>query len=196
MTGADGAAPGPVRVRALDVGEAAARVSELADILVDAVAGGASVNFMAGFRHDEGLAFWRGQLPGVAEGGTRLIVGEDGGGRLVGTVLLFFARQPNAPHRAEVGKMLVHSSARRRGLGRRLLSAAEAAALEAGRTLLVLDTESGSAGDALYRRCGWTAAGGIPDHSYTTDGRLAEATVFFKALGPHRRPPAAAAAVR
>ena len=70
-------------------------------------------------------------------------------------------------------------------------AAAEAAALDAGRTLLLLDTETGSAGDMLYRRCGWTALGGIPDHSYTTDGRLAGATVFFKALGPHRRPRAA-----
>jgi GNAT superfamily N-acetyltransferase len=192
VTGKDAATPDPVRVRALGAAEAEARLSELAGILVDAVAHGASVNFLAGFRHDEGVAFWRGQLPGLAGGGTRLLVGEDGGGRLVGTVLLFFARQPNAPHRAEVGKILVLSSARRRGLGRRLLSAAEAEAREDGRTLLVLDTESGSAGDALYRRCGWTAVGGIPDHSFTADGRLAETTVFFKALGPHRRPPAAA----
>ena len=87
--------------------------------------------------------------------------------------------------------MLVLSSHRRRGLGRRLLAAAEAAALDAGRTLLVLDTEIGSAGEMLYRSCGWTALGAVPDHSYTTDGRLAAATVFFKALGPHRRPPAA-----
>ena len=189
MTGQD-APPAAVSIRALDAAEAGARLGELADILVDAVAHGASVNFLAGFARDEGLDFWRGQLPGMAGGAARLLVGEDGG-RLVGTVLLFFARQPNAPHRAEVGKMLVLSSHRRRGLGRGLLAAAEAAALDAGRTLLLLDTETGSAGDMLYRRCGWTALGGIPDHSYTTDGRLAGATVFFKALGPHRRPRAA-----
>ena len=181
----------PVPIRALDDAEAGARLDELAGVLVDAVAHGASVNFMAGFTRDEGAAFWRGQLPGVAAGGTRLLVAEDGG-RLVGTVLLFLARQPNAPHRAEVGKMLVLSSHRRRGLGRALLAAAEAAALHAGRTLLILDTETGSAGEMLYRNCGWTALGGIPDHSYTTDGRLAAATVFFKAIGTHRRPPRAA----
>jgi GNAT superfamily N-acetyltransferase len=188
MTGPDATTPAPVSIRALDAAEAEARLDELSDILVDAVAHGASVNFMAGFRRDEAREFWRGQLPGIAGGGTRLLVGEDGG-RLVGTALLFLAHQPNAPHRAEVGKMLVLSSHRRRGLGRRLLAAAEGAALQAGRTLLLLDTETGSAGDLLYRRCGWTALGGIPGHSYTTDGRLAEATVFFKALGPHRRPP-------
>ena len=190
MTGPDATTPAEVPIRALDAAEAEARLAELSDILVDAVAHGASVNFMAGFTHAEGREFWRGQLPGIAGGGKRLLVG-DGGGRLVGTVLLFFAHQPNAPHRAEVGKMLVLSSYRRRGLGRRLLAAAEAAALDAGRTLLLLDTETGSAGDALYRRCGWIAVGGIPDHSFTADGRLAEATVFYKALGPHHRCPAA-----
>ena len=182
----------PPAVRALAATEAGARLGELADVLVDAVAHGASVNFLAGFTHEEGRAFWRGQLPAVAEGRTRLLVAEDGG-RLAGTVLLSLAHQPNAPHRAEVGKMLVLSSHRRRGLGRRLLAAAEAAALDAGRTLLVLDTEAGSAGEALYRRCGWTALGAVPDHSYTTDGRLAAATVFYKALGPHRAPPRRAA---
>ena len=126
MTGQD-APPAAVSIRALDAAEAGARLGELADILVDAVAHGASVNFLAGFARDEGLDFWRGQLPGMAGGAARLLVGEDGG-RLVGTVLLFFARQPNAPHRAEVGKMLVLSSHRRRGLGRGLLAAAEAAA--------------------------------------------------------------------
>ncbi|GAA0608679.1 GNAT family N-acetyltransferase [Craurococcus roseus] len=184
--------PAPSPIRALDAAEAGARLDGLADILVDAVAHGASVNFLAGFTRDEGVAFWHGQLPAIAEGKTRLLVAEDGG-RLVGTVLLFLSHQPNAPHRAEVGKMLVLSSHRRRGLGRRLLAAAEATALDAGRTLLLLDTEAGSAGETLYRRCGWTALGAVPDHSYTTDGRLAAATVFYKALGPHRRPPPRAA---
>ena len=52
-----------------------------------------------------------------------------------------FAHQPNAWHRAEITKMLVLSSARRQGLGRRLLATVEQAACEAGRTLLMLDFE-------------------------------------------------------
>lgn len=172
----------PVDVRGLAAGEAEERLEELAAILVDAVAHGASVNFMAGFGHEEARAFWRGQLPGLAGGQTRLFVAE-AGGRLLGTTLLFFAPQPNAPHRADLGKMLVHSSARRHGLGRRLLATAEAAARDAGRTLLLLDTESGSAGDLLYRSCGWTLAGRVPDHAYRPDGRLAETTMFYKRLG-------------
>jgi GNAT superfamily N-acetyltransferase len=181
----------PVTIRALDTREAEARLGELADILVDAVAHGASVNFMAGFSAGEGRTFWRGQLPGIAGGEKRLLVGDDGA-RLLGTVLLSFAHQPNAPHRAELGKMLVLASARCRGLGRRLLGAAEAEARAAGRTVLMLDTESGSAGDQLYRACGWTEIGTVPDHAYRPDGRLAATTLFYKTLGPHRRPCAVA----
>ena len=88
--------------------------------------------------------------------------------------------------------MLVLSSARRQGIGQRLLEVAEDAARQAGRTLLLLDTEAGSAGDLLYRRCGWTEVGTVPDHSFTADGRLSAATIFSKALGPHRRRPDAA----
>lgn len=178
---------GSMTIRALDATEAERRLDELAAILVDAVAQGASVNFMAGFTDAEGQAFWRGQLPGLAAGERQLLVAE-AAGRLLGTVVLSLAHQPNAPHRAEIGKMLVHSAARRQGIGRRLLAAAEAAALAAGRTLLLLDTESGSAGDLLYRRCGWTEVGRVPEHAFTPDGRLAETTLFCKSLGPHRSP--------
>lgn len=170
-----------ITIRSLDAAEMEARLGELSAILVDAVSNGASVNFLAGFSEEEGRAFWRDQLPGLVRGEKRLLVGDDGA-RLVGTVMLTFAHQPNAPHRAEIGKMLVLSSVRRLGLGRRLLTAAEAAAHTAGRTLLVLDTESGSAGDRLYRSCGWIEIGRIPDHSFTPDGRLAAATIFYKQL--------------
>jgi GNAT superfamily N-acetyltransferase len=170
-------------VRSLDAAEAEARLDELSAILMDAVAQGASVNFMAGFSRDEARRFWRGQIPGIAGGERRLLVGDDGT-RLVATVVLTFAHQPNAPHRAEIGKMLVLSQARRQGLGRRLLAAAEEEALAAGRTLLLLDTESGSAGDLLYRSCGWSEVGRIPDHAFKPDGRLAETTLFYKRLAP------------
>ncbi len=160
MTGPT-ATPARIAIRALDAAEVQARVGELSAILVDAVANGASVNFMAGFSAEAGRGFWRSHIPGLANGEKRLFVGDDGA-RLVATVMLTFASQPNAPHRAEIGKMLVLSSARRQGLGRRLLMTAETAAREAGRTLLMLDTETGSAGDKLYRSCGWTAIGRVP----------------------------------
>lgn len=166
-------------IREIDAAEAARRIGELGAILVDAVANGASVNFLAGFTQGEAEDFWRGQLPGLGDGSRHLIVADDGS-RLVGTVVLTLAPQPNQPHRADVGKMLVLSSQRRQGLGRRLLDAVEMLARAQGRTLLMLDTTSGSAGDLLYRSGGWTEYGVVPDHALSTDGVPSNTTFFYK----------------
>ena len=170
-----------ISVRPLPAPEAEARIGELAAILVDAVAKGSSVNFLAGFDQAGGVAFWRGQLAGIIDDSRILLVADDGD-TIIGTIVLTLAPQPNAPHRAEIGKMLVHSIARRRGLGRRLLTAAEDTARSLGRTLLLLDTETDSAGDRLYRSCGWTLLGIVPGHALKPDGRPAPTTFFYKQL--------------
>lgn len=168
-------------IHALAADEATARLDGLAALLVHAVAGGASVNFLSGLGRAEAHAFWAGQIPAVADG-ARLLFAACAAEDVLGTAVLSFAPQPNAPHRAEVTKMLVARSARRRGLGRRLLVAAEAA-LTARRTLLVLDTEEGSGGDRLYRACGWTPVGTVPGVAPTTEGHPAGTTVFLRDLG-------------
>lgn len=169
-----------VAIVKLDGPAARAAIPALADILVDVVAHGASVNFLAGFSQAEAEAFWAGQMEGIEAGGRVLLVAKGEDGRIVGTVVVTFAPQPNGPHRAEIGKMLVHSSARRQGLGSRLLQAAEDVARASGRTLVHLDTQTGSAGEALYRARGWTEMGVLPGHSLTPDGELASATFFYK----------------
>jgi GNAT superfamily N-acetyltransferase len=169
-------------IHTLDAAETESRLPELAEILVDAVANGASVNFLAGFTHDQAKTFWRSQVQGIANREKQLLVA-DHGHLLVGTAMLMFALQPNASHRAELGKMLVHSSQRRQGIGRRLLTAAETAARDSGRTLLMLDTETGSGGDLLYQSRGWIEVGRVPNHAFRPDGRLATTTIFYKQLG-------------
>ena len=175
-------APDPV-IRRLDAAEAGAALPALGSILVDAVAGGASVNFLSGCTQAEAEAFWRGQLPGLADGSRILLVAEVADA-IVGTVVITLAHQQNSPFRAEVGKMLVESAMRNRGVGRRLLAAAEATALGLGRTLLMLDTEAGSAGERLYRACGWTVLGAVPDFCLANDGSLVASVYFYKHLAP------------
>ena len=170
-----------VTIRELSAAEAEARIGELAAILLDAVAHGASVNFLTGFTLDQAAAFWRGQLPGIADGSRFLLVADEGTA-LIGTAVLSKAPQPNQPHRADVGKMLVLERARRRGLGRRLLEAVEALAAAQGRTLLQLDTQTGSAGERLYQGAGWTLLGVVPGHALTPDGIPAETSFFYKQL--------------
>jgi hypothetical protein len=60
--------------------------------------------------------------------------------------------------------------------------AAETAARASGRWLLVLDTVTGSAADAMYRSLGWQETGIVPDYALLTDGRPWPATFFWKDL--------------
>jgi GNAT superfamily N-acetyltransferase len=168
-------------IREIDAAEAEARVEQLAAILVDAVAHGASVNFLAGFKSAEAAAFLRGPFTRNNECSRDLLLADDGE-RLVGTVVLAKAPQPNQPHRADVGKMLVLSQARRGGIGRRLLAGIEALARSQGLTLLQLDTHTGSAAERLYTTSGWTRFGVVPGHALTPDGTAAPTSFFYKQL--------------
>jgi len=169
-------------VRRLDAPQAAAAVPALADVLLDCVAGGASVGFMASLTPAQAAAFWQGVADGVARGARALLVAEDGHGRIVGTVQLVLAMPDNQPHRGDVAKMLVHRRARRRGVAARLLAAVEATARAEARTLLVLDTVTGGDAWRLYQRAGWQPAGDVPGYALMPDGAPCATTYFYKVL--------------
>lgn len=161
-----------------------AQVGDLADVLADCVEGGASVSFMHPLTRERAVEFWRAVAKGVAAGERALLVAEDGQG-LCGTVQLVLNQPENQPHRADVAKMLVHRRARRQGFGTALMRAAEATALECGRTLLVLDTVTGGDAEGLYGRLGWRRVGVIPDYALLPKGGLVGTTVFYRDLrGP------------
>jgi ribosomal protein S18 acetylase RimI-like enzyme len=165
----------PARIRAQAAGG-------LAALLVDAVDSGASVGFLAPLGHAEAASWWQ-EAAEEAERGVRTVWASYGpDGAVTGVISLVRAGMPNQPHRGEISKLLVHRDARGRGLGRRLLAAAERAAAGEGRTLLVLDTESGSGAETLYRRAGWTRAGSIPGYALTPDGAPHPTTYYYKAL--------------
>jgi GNAT superfamily N-acetyltransferase len=156
-------------------------LDQLAAVLVDCVAGGASVSFMAPFPHDAALVFFRKVTASVASGDTVLLAARVDG-RIVGTVQLGLDTPPNQPHRADVRKMLVHRAARNRGIGAALMARLEQEALRHGRWLLVLDTVPGENGHRVYQRAGWTETGSIPDYALFPDGRLCDTMVMWKRL--------------
>ena len=172
------------RILVLTPAEAQARRAALAGLLVDAVQAGASVNFVWPMDRAKAAAWWDGALASHARG-ERLILTAELDGRLDGTVQLVPAAQPNQAHRADIAKMLVHTRARRQGLGAALLRAAETEALRLGRILLTLDTETASAGERLYARAGWIKFGEVPGYAASADGsRLDAASFFYKRLVP------------
>jgi GNAT superfamily N-acetyltransferase len=170
-----------LEIRRLDPAGVRAQLDGLAAVLVDCVEGGASVRYMAPFSHEDA----RGALQAVAdevEQGRRLVLAAFADGEVVGTVQVVLAMQPNSPHRAEVAQLLVRRSARRRGVGQRLMAEAEREALAEGKTLLVLDTVTGDDAERLYERLGWTKVGVIPNYALYPDGRPCDTTIFFKML--------------
>ena len=153
----------------------------LCDVLIDCVEGGASVNFMLPMTHAKAEAYWRAIGQSLARGERALVVAEDARGEILGTAQAVWAPQENQPHRADISKMLVRRSARRHGVGALILAAAEQAALDAGKSLLVLDTASPEA-ERLYERGGWHRVGTVPRYALLPDGPHCATVFFYKDL--------------
>jgi GNAT superfamily N-acetyltransferase len=166
------------RLSAADFAEA---VPDLADLLVDAVAYGASLGFLAPLRRDAAVSWWRDQASRVADGSLLVWVVRTPE-RLAGTIGLALEGKPNGRHRADVIKLMVHSGSRGRGLSRRLLGAAEEAARATGRHLLLLDTETDSAAEHVYRTDGWLRYGIVPGYATSPAGEPKDCSFYYKRL--------------
>ena len=113
-----------IEVRRLDAEEIRAHLDGLAAVLADCVEGGASVSYMAPFSHEQAREAFE-AFGAEVETGRRVILAAFADDELVGTVQLNLATPPNQPHRAEIAKLLVRRSARRRGVAQRLMERAE-----------------------------------------------------------------------
>jgi ribosomal protein S18 acetylase RimI-like enzyme len=151
-------------------------LNDLVEVLQDAVDSGASVGYLPPLSRDAAQDYWLSVLRDI-DAGRRIMLAALDGTRLVGSVQLELAMKANALHRAEVQRLLVRRSARRRGIGERLMRL-ETLARQQGRTLLVLDTRQGDPSELLYQKLGYTQAGVIPGFARSGSGAL-DATVFY-----------------
>ncbi|GLQ50890.1 GNAT family N-acetyltransferase [Dyella flava] len=153
----------------------------LADLLIDSVHSGASVGFVPPLSHDESIEYWNGIMVDIRSG-NRLLVVAFANGVLTGAVQLALCGKKNGLHRAEVEKLLVHTSYRRSGIGRALMEYVEQLARDNGRKLLVLDTRSDDVASTLYIRRDFVEAGRIPGYALSANGELEGTTYFYKSL--------------
>jgi GNAT superfamily N-acetyltransferase len=114
--------------------------------------------------------------------GERLVLVAEHAGQIVGTVQLVIDQPENQPHRADVAKLLVHQNARRQGLANALMNYLEQLAREQGKSVLVLDTATGSGAERFYVQCGWEKAGEIPRYALMPDGTMTATSLFYKIL--------------
>lgn len=163
------------------------RAHPLVALLQDAVDSGASVGFLPPLRDPQAREYWE-SVRRAVEAGTRVVLAAIDGEALEGSVQLDLAAMPNARHRTELMKLFVHRSARRKGIARMLMSAAEEAARALGRTLLTADTRRGSAAEQMCLTLGYIRVGVIPRYAMSAAGTLDDTVFFYRELPA---PPAA-----
>ncbi|MER8368475.1 GNAT family N-acetyltransferase [Mesorhizobium sp. M0991] len=154
----------------------------LVDLLIGTVAAGGSVSFMHPLATEIAAAFWNKSLQAAARG-ERVVLAAWNREALVGTVTLLLDCPPNQPHRAEIAKLMTRLDYRGKGIATRMMEAAEAVAVEKGRTLLVLDTAKEEGASGLYEKLGFTLAGEIPDYALKPHGGLTGTLIYWKRIG-------------
>lgn len=154
----------------------------LCEMMIEAVASGASVSFMHPLAQGEADAFWRNSLADAASG-KKIVLGAFEDTMLIGTFTLVLELPPNQPHRADLAKLIVRNSHRGRGIGTALMLEAERLAIARGRTLLVLDTAIDGGPWQMYEGLGYQLAGIIPGYSYTPHGILTAVKIYWKQIG-------------
>lgn len=165
-------------VRSEDIGP---NLEDLSAIMVACVNEGASIGYLTPFGVEEAKAFWTFVRGTLGSGARRMLIAETGG-RISGTVQVGLDMPPNGRHRADVMKLMVDPAARKQGLGKALMLAAEDIARQERRTLLVLDT-AGDEAERLYKALSWTVTGKVPDYARSTTGLLEATTIMWKMLG-------------
>ena len=170
-----------IAVRPLDPAEAGRRRTALIHLVQDAVEGGASIGFVLPFKGRELEAYWHSVVAAMRDGERHLLAAFDEG-QLIGAVQLALERRPNGRHRAEIMKLMVQRSHRRRGLARLLMAAAIELAAKAERTLLLLDVRTGDPAEALYRSLGFVRFGEVPRYAREPDGGLAASSFYYLEL--------------
>jgi GNAT superfamily N-acetyltransferase len=167
-------------VRRLPAAEIRERADELAELLIDAVGAGASLEFLAPVHPLDAVGWTLDVADGM--GRRRIVLAAEQDGALVGTVQVLRPGRANQPHLAELSRLMVHPRMRGRGVGRALMQAAEAVAAETGASLLTLDTAVDGPGLGLYVDLGWRMAGVVPGYVLAADGQPRDTAFFYKAI--------------
>jgi acetyltransferase len=170
-----------VSIERLTAEQAKTLYHELVALLQDGVNSGASIGFLPPLAEETACLYWDKSIEELAQRERLLLVAtlDD---RVVGMVQLALEKRENGLHRAEIQKMVVHTQYRKRGIGKALMTALEAAARGELRTLLTLDTRKGDDAEYLYRQLGYTRVGIIPRYVRNANEGWDDTIFYYKVL--------------
>lgn len=175
--------PSEIEIERLSPDILADEIGAFAALLHTCVQQGASVGFLLPFELEAAEAFWRDRILPRRTAGHAVLWAARCRGSLAGTVQLNLDTMPNQPHRGEVTKLLVDPACRRLSVGGALMLALEDHASGIGRTLLTLETLTGSDAEPFYHSLGYSVVGAIPGYCRVGDGtQPGTATFFYKSL--------------
>ncbi|MEW9052451.1 MAG: GNAT family N-acetyltransferase [Neobacillus sp.] len=152
-------------------------IDSLTDLLVQTVDDGASIGFLPPMKQSDARDYWQ----TVCSPNVILFIATLNN-EIAGTIQLHLCSKQNGLHRAEIAKLMTGPNARRKGVGRSLMKAAEERAMEEGRTLIVLDTREGDPSNLLYQSLGYIQAGKIPHFALSGEGELDTTVIYYKEL--------------
>lgn len=170
-----------MRIQKLNSENIIQALPKLAALLQDAVISGASIGFLTPFNYEDALAYWQ-EVVSALQGEHRILLIAQMDDQIVGTVQLDMASRPNGSHRAEIAKLMVHTSKRGQGIAQALMKAIEEEAKLHGRTTLILDTRAGDPSEHLYAKLGYTRAGTVPEYARSSDDSLHSTMFMYKLL--------------
>ena len=170
-----------ISVRPVHVDEFPRLVPALVERFIETVSTGASLGFLPPVSPVDARNYWM-SLSADLRSGRRVLVGAFYDGQIVGSGQLSLPPWPNARHRAELQKLLVSAAMQGQGVGTLLMAGLHTAAIEDGRTLILLNARRDVA-ERFYKPLGYKEIGVVPGYSLGSAGERIDSVSLYQELG-------------
>ena len=168
-------------IRRLAAAEVIERKAEFESLLKDAVEVGGTVGFLLPITADKLDRYWSGVARDV-EAGERELLAALEHGKVIGAVQIAYEKAESVRHRADLQKLIVHSSEHRRGVARALLVDALERMHALGVAMYTITTFKEGPAEDLVRSLLFTRFGTMPHYGLTPDGKLHDASMHYISL--------------
>lgn len=165
-------------IRRLAAAELLERKPEFEWLLKDAVEVGGTVGFLLPMTEDKLDRYWNGVARDL-EAGERELLAAIENGKVLGALQIAYEKAESVRHRADLQKLIVHSSDHRRGIARALLVDALERMPALGVAMYTITTFKEGAAEDLVRSLMFTRFGVMPHYGLTPDGKLHDASLHY-----------------